>query len=86
MLKRRHKKKLTPQLTSGPGSLTQALGITTHLSGEPVGKTLWIEDRGVHINPDQIITSPRVGVAYAKEDAPLPLPVPNSFFLKMYFC
>lgn len=65
-------KKLSPQLISGPGSLTQALGVTPKLSGEPLGKTLWVEDRGIHINKDQIIASPRVGVAYAKEDALLP--------------
>lgn len=72
MLQRRHMNKQTPQLTSGPGSLTQALGVTTQLTGEPLGKTIWVEDRGIQINPDHIIASPRIGVAYAKEHALLP--------------
>lgn len=69
MLKRRHLSKLSPQLTSGPGSLTQALGVTTKLSGEALGQTIWVEDRGIKINQNKIIASPRIGVAYAKEDA-----------------
>lgn len=72
MIERRHMNKLSPKLTSGPGSLTQALGVTTKLTGEPLGKTIWVEDRGIQINPDQIIASPRIGVAYAKEHALLP--------------
>lgn len=72
MLERRHMSEPSPQLTSGPGSLTQALGVTTKLSGEPLGETIWVEDRGIQINPDQIIASPRIGVAYAKEHALLP--------------
>jgi DNA-3-methyladenine glycosylase len=72
MLKRRHMIKPNSKLTSGPGALSQALGITTKLTGEPLGKTVWIEDRGIHISKQNIIASPRVGVAYAKEDALLP--------------
>lgn len=72
MLKRRHMEKTSPQLTSGPGSLTQALGITTKLSGEPIGNTVWLEDRGIKILPENILATPRIGVAYAKEDALLP--------------
>lgn len=72
MLKRRGKKKVDPSLTSGPGSLCKALGIGTELSGELIGKTVWIEDRGVLISKDQIAATPRIGIAYAKEHALLP--------------
>lgn len=71
MVKRR-KIETISRLTSGPGSLCQALGINRKLSGETIGETVWIEDRGVIIPDNQIITSPRIGVAYAKEDALLP--------------
>lgn len=70
MLKRRHMDKENPRLASGPGTVCQALGITTKHSGEPLGKNIWIEDRG--FKPAKIISSPRVGVAYAKEHALLP--------------
>lgn len=72
MLERRKMKKVHYRLTSGPGSVCVSMGITTKLSGEVIGKSAWIEDRGVMIPENQVITSPRVGVAYAKEDALLP--------------
>lgn len=71
MLKRRNKQKLDYTLTAGPGSLTQALGITVDLNGTDLNSDIiWIEDNGV--NYKDIIESPRVGVGYAKEDALLP--------------
>lgn len=72
MLKRRGKEKIDSHLTSGPGSVCKALGIGTEVSGEQVGKTVWIEDRGVAIPKSQITATPRIGVAYAKEHALLP--------------
>lgn len=74
MLERGGKTKLDRTLTSGPGSLSRALGIHHRLhSGESLmGKTIWIEDSGNHINPADIIICSRVGVGYAKEDAFLP--------------
>lgn len=72
MLERRGMIKLTSKLTSGPGTVTQALGITTKLTGEKVDKTVWIEDRGIIIPSENILASPRVGIAYAKEHALLP--------------
>ncbi|HCI69799.1 MAG TPA: DNA-3-methyladenine glycosylase, partial [Balneola sp.] len=33
---------------------------------------IWIEDRDISVKPSQIISSPRVGVDYAGEDAKLP--------------
>ncbi len=73
MLERRKKSKIDKTLTAGPGTLSQALGIDTIHNGQPlVNSTIWIEDRGLFVQSDEIIASPRVGVDYAKEDALLP--------------
>lgn len=73
MLKRRHKDKVDRSLTNGPGSLAQALGITQAHNGLSLtGSEIWIEDRGIYVTTEDILASPRVGVAYAKEDALLP--------------
>lgn len=73
MLKRRKMAALAPALTSGPGKLTQALGITTTLNGCALTKKpIWIEDRGVTFSSKEIIDSPRVGIDYAKEHKHLP--------------
>ena len=75
MLARRGMGKLHPKLSAGPGALTQALGIHTSQSGlsllDPTGP-LWLEDRGEVVLEENIIASPRVGVAYAKECAAWP--------------
>lgn len=62
------------RLTAGPGMLSQALGITKDLYGEDLtsGEKIWIEDRDVTLNENEIIASPRVGIDYAEEDAALP--------------
>ncbi|MBA3958512.1 MAG: DNA-3-methyladenine glycosylase [Parachlamydiaceae bacterium] len=71
MLKRRHKTEVSSGLASGPGTLTQALGITTAHNELPLtGPTIWLEDRNVKI--ENIKTGPRIGVEYAQEDALLP--------------
>jgi DNA-3-methyladenine glycosylase len=73
MLKRRKKEKLTKALTSGPGALTQALGITTKHTWLPLtGPQIWLEDRGLAIPDEQVVTGPRIGIDYAGEDALLP--------------
>ncbi|WP_228840574.1 DNA-3-methyladenine glycosylase [Candidatus Protochlamydia phocaeensis] len=73
MLQRRGKSKIERGLTAGPGAAAQALGIKLMHNGIPLtGPLLWIEDRKVDIPLQEIIASPRVGVAYAKEDASLP--------------
>jgi len=72
MLKRRKKTKLSPSLTNGPGTVTQALGIHTRHSGVSlISDQIWLE-KGLEINPDHILCSPRIGVAYAEEHALLP--------------
>ncbi len=57
----------------GPGTLTQALGITTELTGTSLlADRIWIEDHGRAVEREQIIVGPRVGVDYAEEDAERP--------------
>ena len=73
MLKRRNKNSITHNLTTGPGTLTQALGITCQHTGIDLLKnTIWVEDRNIKIPQKEIIASPRVGISYAGEDAELP--------------
>ncbi len=70
MLQRRNMAKPQRRLTAGPGTLAQALGITTPLTGVDLtaaDSPIWIEDRGDEIPPENIIASPRVGIAYAEE-------------------
>ncbi len=70
MLDRRKKTKLKPDLTAGPGALSVALGIkANHNESDLSGNEIWVEDRGVVVKKNEIIASPRVGVAYAKEYA-----------------
>ena len=58
------------ELTSGPGKLCQALGIDrTHDGEDLTGTRIWIEDAGARIKPEDITAGPRVGIAYAEEDA-----------------
>lgn len=57
------------RILNGPAKLTKALGIDKTYNALPAEKKshLWIEDRGVIIPTEQIQTSPRIGVDYAKE-------------------
>lgn len=73
MLERRKMASIKNNLTSGPGSVAKALGISRKMNGLSFqGDEIWIEDRGLTFPDDQIAAVPRVGVAYAKEDALLP--------------
>lgn len=71
MMERRGHQELKPALTQGPGALAVALGIQTLHSGLPLTnkEVIWINDAGQTIAEQDIIASPRVGVAYADEDA-----------------
>lgn len=60
-------------ISSGPGSAAKALGIDHVLNKKDLGgEEIWIEDHGIKYTEDEIAASPRVGVAYAQEDAFLP--------------
>ena len=72
MCERRKMQHTDHRLTGGPGKVGKALGITTQLTGYSlVDRTtpIWIEDRGINIDENQIIASPRVRVDYAEECA-----------------
>lgn len=71
MAKRRNMPYTKRELTSGPGKLTQALGITKRHNGLDLQHPpVWIEDRG---NPPlEIVSKTRIGIDYAEEDAQLP--------------
>jgi DNA-3-methyladenine glycosylase len=72
ILKRRKATKVHNKITNGPGTVSQALGILTKYSGlDLTGNKIWIEDKGIKILKKDIISSPRIGVDYAEEDAKL---------------
>ncbi|MGZ3863533.1 MAG: DNA-3-methyladenine glycosylase [Bacteroidia bacterium] len=73
ILKRRKQNILAKNTSGGPGTVSQALGITTALNGTDLtGKTIWLQDEGIKVVKNEIITGPRIGVDYAREDAKLP--------------
>ena len=70
---RRMKAKNEKRITSGPGKLTKALGIDRRLNGENLwSRRLWLEDIGVTFKKSEIVSSPRIGIDYAGQDALLP--------------
>ena len=75
MLRRRNLKNISNRLTAEPGILSQAMGISVHISGQSLlDKQIWIENRENN-NPLKnftIISSPRVGVQYAGKDVSNP--------------
>ncbi len=73
MLRRTGKSHITPALTSGPGKVSKALGLTLSDNGCPLpSERIWVEDRGLIVSPEHILTTSRIGVHYAGEDALLP--------------
>lgn len=73
MLKRAGKKKADHSLTRGPGNLSKAMGILTEHSGYDLSNDeIFIADDGMKLNRNSIISTPRIGVDYAAEDALLP--------------
>jgi len=73
MLYRRNMAVVKPNITAGPGSVGKALGISRKLNGISFqSDELWIEDQGLTFTDDEVAAVPRVGVAYAAEDALLP--------------
>jgi DNA-3-methyladenine glycosylase len=59
------------ELTNGPGKLCRALGLDLTFDGEDLtaGTRVWLEETGVKLKPEQVADGPRIGVAYAAEDA-----------------
>ncbi len=72
IMERRNLALFQKRLTSGPGALSQALGITLRHYGERLdGDKIWIE-QGTEIDPGLICATTRIGVEYAAEDAQKP--------------
>ncbi len=70
MLQRTGKKSLDASLTRGPGNVGKALGFhVSQCSLSLTGDQLYIEDDGYTIDQNQIVASPRIGVAYAGDHA-----------------
>jgi len=60
-------------IIKGPGNVSAALGISTaHTGHSLMSKEFYLAEDKYSINPSQIIAGPRIGVAYALEDAFLP--------------
>lgn len=73
MLQRRNMLAAKPNITSGPGSVAKALGISRSINTFSLdGDTIWLEDRGLVFTDDMVAAVPRVGVDYAGDDALLP--------------
>ena len=69
MLQRRNMLKVEKRLTSGPGVLTEALGIKTSHYGTALNSNLiWIENAPVVLE-EHVMATRRIGVDYAEEDA-----------------
>lgn len=72
-LLRRGKQKVDKTFSTGPGTMSQALGNKTlHTGLSLLGDTIWMEDIGIKIPKKDIKVTPRIGVDYAGEDAKLP--------------
>ena len=70
MLLRRGQNTLNTKLSSGPGSLAVALGINRHHTGINMLESntdIWIEDRQIYYDEDQIVSTTRIGIDYAEE-------------------
>lgn len=73
MLKRRNMEKPEKRLAAGPGTLTQALGISLeHDNISLLGNNVWLEDRKISVKPKDIIVSTRIGIDYAEEYKEMP--------------
>jgi DNA-3-methyladenine glycosylase len=68
MLERRSMLPPKKQFTSGPGTLTKALGITTDYHGISLidSDLIYLEDSNIIIDERNIVASPRVGIDYAE--------------------
>ncbi|MEX1100277.1 MAG: DNA-3-methyladenine glycosylase [Bacteriovoracaceae bacterium] len=72
MLERRGFSSLSPNLSNGPGKLSQALGIgMEHYGALLTGTDVWLEDRAL-VKKRDILVGPRIGIDYAGEDKWLP--------------
>ncbi len=73
MLKRTGKHTVDYTLTKGPGNLSRAMGLNKlHSGGNVFSEEIFIADDGLRYKKDEIVTTKRIGVDGAAEDANLP--------------
>ncbi len=73
MLIRRGKTSPGHTLTKGPGNMAKAMGLlTVHTGASLLEEEIYIADDGFRLRQTDILSSPRIGVDYAGEDAALP--------------
>lgn len=73
MMERRNKTSVNKSLSSGPGSLSKAMGIELAHNGEKLdGNSIWLEEYRTIESADEIVSTTRIGIDYAGEDALLP--------------
>lgn len=73
IMMQRYQTKKSKGITSGPGKLAKALGITReHNLIDLMGNAVWVEDRDVKVKPSNIVASARIGMNFPGEDAFLP--------------
>lgn len=73
ILERRKLTELKRNAASGPGTVSEALGIHySHTGTSLLGNKIWIEDRNSPVDESGIMAGKRVGVDYAGKDAALP--------------
>lgn len=79
MLKRRKLPALTKSFSSGPGTVSVALGINVLHTGHSLkSNKIWIEDYGIKVPAKEILITQRIGVENSGRDAKLPY----RFFVK----
>ncbi len=72
LMRRKPSGRIDRSLTNGPGKLTKALGINISNNGMALdSEELWIENH-LNISDNDIVTTTRIGISYAGEDALLP--------------
>lgn len=70
---RRNKTKLSVKDTLGPGKITKALGINLeHNNSFLLENYIWVEDRNIQFNKQNIQNTSRIGIDFVGEDAKLP--------------
>lgn len=73
MMMKRMKYDAINKITSGPGKLSKALGIDRRLNGKSLNDSeIWVEDHGIKFVKNEIVSTKRVGIDYAGDDANLP--------------
>jgi DNA-3-methyladenine glycosylase len=73
MLSRSGKTNIKKDFFIGPGKVSKVLGIHYSHSGWDLNSEhIWLEDKSIAVNPDEISSGKRIGVDYADEDALLP--------------